>query len=365
MKHKYLIFALLLLLLGLAVFLKSQPPAPVKPDIAKPGTLALAPADLARVTQGEFSVVEPLSGELSAILQTTLTAQVEGELAEVRGRSGMRVKAGEILARFNTRDLAQKVAVQEAQLAKSREQLAFQKQQLKRNQDLLAQNFISQNAYDSAASQLSVQEADLRGNEAQLALARQSQDYALIRAPFAGIVAERLVEPGQRVGFNSKLFSLVNLDTLELKLLVPVNRIGHVRAGQTVHFTVEGMTERFTGKVERIAPQADASRAFPVYVRVENRQHLLRAGMYARAELALAQKTSTLTLPATAVREESGQKVVYAIENQVLQRKVVITGSSAAGQTEIISGLNPDALVVAMPSSGLAAGRAVQLPARP
>jgi RND family efflux transporter MFP subunit len=330
---------------------------------AQPAPLLLAQNDIARVQNGPFSMRQQLVGELSATEQSTLTAQVEGEVLDIRVRAGMNVKRGELLASFATRELNQKVATQEAQLAKSREQLAFQKQQLARNRDLLAQKFISQNAYDNAASQLAVQEADVKASEAQLALARQSLDYAQVRAPIAGIVAERSIEPGQRVGFNTKLFTLVNLNELELKLQVPAAVIGHVKTGQNVSFTVDGIAGPLRATVARIAPVADAARNFAVFARIDNRKGALRGGMFARAELALGETTSAISIPAAAIREESGNTTVFVIENGRLARRMVETGLAANGMVQISKGLTAGETVIAAPLKNLTEGRAVTLPA--
>ena len=348
--------ALLLTTLALRPAISSPKPASAAP-------MALAANDLARVASGAFSVNRPLVGELAAMAQSTLTAQVDGEIAAIRVRPGMRVKHGELLASFATRELTQKLAAQEAQLAKSREQLAFQKQQLERNRDLLAQKFISQNAFDSAASQLAVQQAEVRANEAQLALVRQNLDHAQVRAPISGLVAERLVEPGQRVAVNSRLFTLVNLDRLELKLQVPAALIGLVVAGQTVRFRVDGLSADFVATIARIAPVADSARNFAVYAEVDNRQGRLRGGMFARAELALSKSGDSLSVPSSALRQEGAETVVWVVAGKQLARRTVRAGVSDKGMSQILQGLSAGEIVIVTPLQNPRAGQIVTLPA--
>lgn len=362
-RTKYLLPAVVLAGIALAALLNRPGVAPATAIASASAPLALSANDIAQVASGTFSARQQLVGELSATEQSTLTAQVEGEIADIRVRAGMHVKRGELLASFATHDLNLKVAAQDAQLAKSREQLAFQKQQLARNRDLLTQKFISQNAYDNAASQLAVQEADVKASEAQLALARQSLDYAQVRAPIAGIVAERSIEPGQRVGFNTKLFTLVNLDELELKLQVPAAVIGHVKTGQNVSFMVDGIAEPFRATVARIAPVADSARNFAVFARVDNRKGQLRGGMFARAELLLGETTSAISIPVAAIREEAGKTSVFVIENGRLARRAIETGMASSGMIQITQGLAVGETVIAAPLKNLTEGRAVTLPA--
>ncbi|MBE9610501.1 efflux RND transporter periplasmic adaptor subunit [Chitinilyticum piscinae] len=326
--------------------------------------LELAAADLARVTRGPFARSLTLAGELQAVRQTVLNAQIEGEIEQVLVRAGEPVKAGQPLARFATRDLAQKVAVQEALLAKSREQLQQQQKVEARNRQLLEQRFISQNAFDATQSQSAVLQTELKASIAELQLARQALGYATVSAPFAGIVAERAIDPGQHVGMNARLFSLVDLDELELALQVPVRALAAIQPGQTVRFTVEGFAQSFTGKVARIAPQADASRSVPVYVRVDNRNGPLKGGMYAQAQLDLAATADALSVPQAAVRDEQGATVVYAVENgKVMRRKVeVIDSNPSTGMVAIASGPAAGALVLRIAPPGLGDGQTVHLP---
>ncbi|WP_051304725.1 efflux RND transporter periplasmic adaptor subunit [Chitinilyticum litopenaei] len=333
--------------------------------------LELAAADVGRITRGPFARQLELAGELRPVRQTTLTAQVEGELQTVAVRAGEAVSAGQLLARFSPRDLAQRVAVQEAQLAKSREQLQQQQKVEARNRQLLAQRFISQNAYDATQSETAVLAAALQASQAELALARQALGNATISAPFAGVIAERAVEPGQHVGSNTLLFTLVDLSELELTLQVPVRALAGITPGQTVHFRVEGYAQEFSGSVARIAPQADASRSVPVYVRVDNRNGPLRGGMYAQARLDLAALPDTLSVPQAAVREEQGASFIHLVENGVLRKRTVRISerNPASGMLAIApadsGALAANSLVLLIAAPGRGDGQAVRLAASP
>ncbi|GHD58934.1 efflux RND transporter periplasmic adaptor subunit [Jeongeupia chitinilytica] len=347
-----------------AVAHKAPPPA--TPD-AKPATIELAPEDVVRVERGDVTHTLAITGTLQAEQQTTITAQVEGQVASVDVRPGQRVRRGQVLARLNAEDLARQLAVAQAQLAKSRDLLAYSRKLSERNQDLLKQNFISKNAFDTTQNQLQSAVADTHAAEAQLGLAQQALAKAVISAPFDGVVAERFVDPGQHVGINGKLLTVVDLGSLELVANVPARRIGEIAPEQVVHFGIDGFPNQYTGHIARINPSVnDASKAVPVYIRIDRQDDALRSGLFAQGAIEVATHASVLNLPLPAVHDENGQQYVLAIEAGKLVRHTVSIGArdERRSRVEIASGLKPDAIVLAG-NVQLAAGTLVKLPAAP
>jgi len=321
--------------------------APATPSA--PAAAELTSEDVAVVQRGDIDDAIAITGSLHALQQTTLTAQIDGVIAKVDVRPGDSVRAGQTLAEYDTRDLDKQMLVAQAQLSKSRDMLAYNRKQAARNADLLKQNFISRNAFDASDSQLQTAAADVNVSEAQLALAKQALAKGKVVAPFAGTIAERLVEPGQRVGVNNKLLTLVDLSELEWVAAVPSGKIGQVHVGQTAELTVDGFEQTFTGQVTRINPSVDASnKSVAVYIRVPNQQHLLRDGLFAQGRLQVDVRKHTLIVPTDAVRSENGKQYVLAIENGHLQRHDVILGANDAvgGRVEIRTGIGAGATVL-------------------
>jgi len=136
--------------------------------------------------------------------------------------------------------------------------------------------------------------------------------------------------------------SIVDLSRLQLEASVPPAAIGQVRIGQAMNFRVEGFGEReFAGRIERINPAATAgSRSISVYAVIDNREGLLRGGMFAQGALTLSRVDNALAVPASAVREEIGQTFVYAIQDGVVKRKNVKVGApDPAGRVQVHEGL--------------------------
>ncbi len=298
--------------------------------------------DLTIVEPRNLERVLPLTGSLAPLTEATVKAKVAGELVAVTVREGESVKQGQVLARIDLTEVQARVAAREAEVAATRAQLIWAEKNRNQQKALLEKSFISQSAFDNIQSNYDVAVAKLRAAEAELVVARKSQGDAVLVAPFSGIVSLRHAQPGERVALDAKVVSIVDLSRLQLEASVPPAAIGKVRVGQEMNFRVEGFGEReFAGRIERINPAATAgSRSISVYAVIDNREGLLRGGMFAQGALTLSRIDGALAVPASAVREEIGQTFVYAIEDGMVKKKNVKVGApDAAGRVQVLEGL--------------------------
>ena len=323
-------------------------------------TLEFAPNDLAFVESRALTRWLPLSGTLQPVDQTTVKAKVSGEIRQVTVREGEAVKAGQVIVRFDTADLEAKLTDRIGALESSRAQLALAEKTRAQNQLLLKQKFISQTAYDSAESNLSVTQGTLKSNEAQAQLARNALRDAVVTAPLSGTVAKRHVQPGEKVSFDAPLVTIVDLARLELQAMVPANDIPELRAGMEVDLAIDGFGDRrFTGTIDRINPTTEAgTRAILVFIHIPNPDATLRGGMFGTGKVILAAGAPVPTLPTIAIRTEAGQTFVWTIENGKLGRRIVTVGrrDDTAGRVEIKTSLPPNIPVLAAPFDNLKAG---------
>jgi len=307
-------------------------------------------APVAEFLQDDLYIVEPrsldrvlpLTGSLAPLTEATVKAKVAGELIAVTVREGESVKQGQMLAKIDLTEVAARVAAREADMAAAKAQLVWAEKNRAQQKALLDKAFISQSAFDNIQSNHDVAAAKLRASEAELVMARKSLGDAVLVAPFSGIVSLRHVQPGERVALDAKVVSIVDLSRLQLEASVPPAAIGQVRVGQAMSFHVEGFGERdFDGRIERINPAATAgSRSISVYAVIDNREGLLRGGMFAQGALTLSSIAGALAVPASAVREEIGQTFVYAIEDGLVKKKNVKVGApDAAGRVQVLEGL--------------------------
>lgn len=317
---------------------------------AAPLVMEIAPTDLGVSETREVRRELPLTGQLRPIRQAFLRAKVAGEVLEMQVKEGETVKNGQILARINPAEYQARLDERLATLAGSKATWENNERTRKNNEELLRKNFISQQAYDNTLANSSVAFEQVKAAEANVALAKKTLDDTILRAPWAGMIAERAAQVGDRAAVDMKLLSLVDLARMELEAAVPASEIPSVAAGQEVAFRVEGFGERsFTGRVARIAPQSTAgSRSILVYIDMPNVDGTLKGGMFAKGNLTLTRRDSVVAAPIAALREERGDTVVYAIKDGRLARLPVKTGARNDDEAwaEITQGLEAGVQVI-------------------
>jgi RND family efflux transporter MFP subunit len=316
-----------------------------------PVVLEFSPGDLTRVEPLPLSRWLPVSGTVQPVRQATVKAKVSGDVRQITVREGETVRAGQQLARIDTADLEAKLLERLGALESAKAQLAMAAKTQATNQALLKQSFISQNAYDNSESSHGVFQGSVKSAEAQVQLARNALRDAVATSPLAGQVAKRHVQPGEKVGFDSPLVTVVDLTEMELQAAVPAVDVPELTIGKAVELTIDGFGERrFSGRVERINPSAEpGTRAILVYVGIPNADGALRGGMFATGRVALAASEPVATLPATAVRTDGGQTFVWTVEGGKLVKRGVVTGrrDDAAGRIEVKTALAPGVPVLA------------------
>ena len=329
-----------------------------KPDAIV--VLEFAPADLTTVENRELSRTLPFSGSLSPVIQSTVKSKVSGEVRQVLAREGERVNQGQILAQIDTADLQARLDAQVAALEEAKAKWSIANKNSESNLKLLKQNFISQNAFDTTHSTLEASAASVRSAEAQVRLARNAMQDAVVRAPINGILAKKMVNSGEKVGPDSPMFTVVDLAKMEIEAPAPAFEIPSVNVGQIATFKVDGFGERvFEGRVERINPITEqGSRSITLYLSVANRDGALKGGMFAKGLIVLAKGQPSTVVPVAAIREDAGQSFVFTLEGGKVAKRIVTLGmrEEQAGLVEVKSGLEKGVQVVSARMVGLKAG---------
>ena len=328
----------------------------------------LSANDVATLSPQNLGLVIPISGSVRPVLQAMVKSKVSGEIAQVHVREGERVSAGQALVSIDTADLRARHDTQLAMVAESKAKLDLAKKTEANNRALLSKNFISQTAFDSVASGLEIAESNYKSVTAQAAITQRALADAQVRAPFAGIVAKRAVNVGEKVTADASVMHIVDLSRMELEAPVPVSDIPSVKVGQEIAFKVDGFNEReFRGKIERINPSTEAgSRTISIFVALPNSDGALKGGMFANGTLAAASRAAVDAVPLAAVISEGGQSFVFALKDGKIERKPITPGNRSVemGLIEVRAGLEPGAQVITVKADGLKHGSKVAVRAR-
>ena len=335
--------------------------------------IELSPNDLLAVAPTSIARTIPLTGTLKPVRQGLVRAKVAGELIELNVREAMPVKQGDLIARIDPSDFQARVREREAVERSARAQLEQAQRTLENNRQLLAKSFISQNAFDNAQSGQLVAIANLDAATAQLAQARKALADTAVRAPMSGTVAERFVQPGEKVSPDTRIVSIVDLSLMEIEAPVPSSDIGAVRIGQRVTLRVEGIDTDLQGTILRIAPAtAQGTRSVPIYIGLENREARLPAGLFAQGSLAVERRDAAIVVPEAAVRDAAGRSFVYLIDGDRLAERTVTLGmrnpsarapNGSIGAVEVTAGLKAGERIVAVNLGALRAGSPVRVSA--
>ena len=369
-RRSFWIIAIVLLLaaVGARGFVKSRQAAAntqVSAKVEAP-PLQFLPLDLLTATPRDLRQTLSVTGSLRAINQAAVKARVAGEVREVLVREGEAVTAGQVLVRMDESDYRARQAQSEAALVAARGQLDIAIKARDNNRVLMERGFISRNAFDTTASQYDIALANVDAAAGALAVTKKALADTVIRAPIAGLVASRSVQPGEKVAVDSKLLDVVDLSRMEMEVAVPTSDILGIAPGQEVAVRVEGLAQPMPARVARINPATQAgSRSIMAYLQLDNPQSLLRSGMFGEARLTLSKKSGVLALPQSALQGNGDSFFVYAIEGDKLERQTVqtgITGSDGdAVLVEITGGLAPGAQVVRRNLGNLPTGATVKV----
>lgn len=332
-----------------------------KPGAPNARTVQLVPAEV-RPMERVLHVVGTLRAQDEAII----AAQVAGQIEATRVDLGDRVTAGQELVLIDTTSYEALARQAAANLARARAAAANAAQNLSRIQELRRDNIASTSELDQAVAEAEQARAEVRAAEAAEAVARLNLERSRVRAPFDGIVAERILSPGAYAAVGAPLVRLVKPDPLRLRLEVPERDAPLVGVGQLVRVTVEGDTNLYTGRLTRIAPALQEANRMLVVEADVPAVGTLRPGLFVRARIVVDENEPGLSIPRSALITFAGLEKVVTVKDGKAVERTVTTGRRGTDWVEIVSGLQPGELVVLEPT-GLRAGQpvTVQTPARP
>lgn len=332
-------------------------------------------ARIVQSRQEQVPLVVRATGAVRARETAVVSAQIPGRIQQVMVREGDRVRAGQTLVVLD--DAAQRASLDETLAALS----AAQQQQaaaetdaklaastLKRYQQLEAEKSVSPHEMDevtqraaAAAARLEATRAQANAVRAQQAGARTLLGYTRLVAPFAGVVAARMADPGTLASPGVALLQVDQAGPLQLQAAVDESAIAPVRQGMKVQVAMGGASSaNMTGTVAEIDPAADVnSHSFTVRVDLPSSPQL-RAGMYGTAEFAHGLRQA-IVIPRTAVVSRGSLVCAYVLDAKgFAQLRALTLGAVQGNLVEVLSGVSPGEQLVDEPSDRDIAGKRIE-----
>ncbi|MBM3397996.1 MAG: efflux RND transporter periplasmic adaptor subunit [Betaproteobacteria bacterium] len=312
----------------------AAPSAPAGPGSAPGGGPARVPAvEVAKVETMTLVDETQAVGSLRSRQGVMLRPEVGGRVKQIHFNDGQRVRKGQLMVQFDDQ-------LQQAQVAQARAELSITEANHKRNQELVAQSFISQRSLDESAAALEV-------SRAKLALAQATLQRLQVLAPFDGITGLKQINVGDYLKDGADMVNLEDIDAVLLDFRLPERFQSKIRAGQTAQLTVDALPGRpFTAIVQAVDPLIEANgRSVGVRGCIDNRQQQLRPGMFARVNAVFGSRENAMVIPEEAIIPQGGRTFVVKVvpgdkpDVRVSERVAVKVGLRLPGKVEILEGL--------------------------
>lgn len=288
-----------------------------------------------------------LTGELQGEQEAFVAADATGKVMAAPVERGQTVTQGQVLVRLDERSAALLAKEAEANLTLAQSQYELAKSEQARGLALLAKKAITRAEFDRIQTTFNVNESMLAAALARRDNTRKTLDDTAIKAPFGGIVADRLVQVGEYVRPETRIARLVSVDRLRLTLNVPETAVGQVRQGQSVNFTVGAFPDKaFTGSVRFVGAEIrESGRDLLMEAVVANKGGGLRPGMFASASLDLGDSPA-LVVPLAALREDGSNRRVFVVDKGRAVERLVELGERRDGWVQIQKGIQAGESVI-------------------
>jgi RND family efflux transporter MFP subunit len=353
----------LVALLGLSSFVFT--PACSKSASAEPSLAtaeAVAPSKVATqpVTARRLPVWLSLTGQLKGSRDADLAANASGKVVKTLVERGAIVKAGQPLVVLDTRAAALNLAEARASAESAAAAAENEQTTCARFRALADKGAISQAEYDGHAVRCRTSDLALSAARARAAMAGQYVGDGVIRAPFAGSIAERYVDVGEFVRADSRVVTLVDLSSMRLEFTLPESQIAAARSGAKVRFSVAGYpNKQFAGTVKYVSAQVRSTTRDVIAEAVVDTPDVdLRPGMFAAVEL----ESGTQEVPvisAQSLLERDGRFVAFVDVNGRLEERIVHVSETLGEEKAITRGIAAGDKLVIAPTHELKNGQRV------
>ena len=321
----------------------------------------IGPDNIAIATTDTLRSGPAISGTLVADREARIRAEVSGAVLQTYVDVGQRVAQGAPLARVDDgilQDASLSARSNVTQATVGADQAA---RELQRAKTLVAAGAIAERDVEGAERANLAAQAQLADAKARLTTVEKNLRNATIRAPFAGVVAEKSVSPGDIVAPGAALFTVIDPRSLKVEASVPTSALADVRVGAPVLFTVNGSDRQLEGRVTRVSPMVNPqTKQVSLFASVPNAQNALVAGLYVEGRVAVEKRVGIL-VPERAVDQTGIAPIVMRLKGGKVERVEVQLGvrDEGAETVEIRSGLAGGDTVLLGAARGISVGSLV------
>ena len=307
---------------------------------------------------GSAAAATAFDGVVEALRQTVIAAQVPGTVVQLHAKVGDRVAAGQVLLRIDARAADQNAAASDAQVQAASAALELANKDFERQKQLFQKNYISQAALERAESEFKATQAQVTAQRAQSGAARTQSGFYVVRAPFAGVVAEVPVALGDMAMPGRALLTLYDPAALRVSAAVPQSVAAGLVAGALPRIELPGLpaADRWLLPLRlQVLPTVDPG-THTVQLRADlpAGQAGVAPGMFARLWLPVpgSSATAALTVPAASIVRRAEMTGLYVLDpaGRPVLRQVRL-GRVEGDKVEILAGLMPGERVVADPQA--------------
>ncbi len=284
-----------------------------------------------------------------------------GLVKRVLAEEGDRVEVDQVLVHLVDREL--KLSEADAKIAYLKSESNF-----KRRKEIFSRNLLSKQDYER--DKFDLEQAKIQWQRAQLNL-----DHALVRSPITGVVAERIVKLGDRIGPTTKLYVLVNMRNLISRAHIPGGELRNISVGQLARITTNLLPDvNFPGRIIRISPVVDPnSGTFRVTLAIDDDAGRLRPGMFVTTQIVTATHEQAFLVPKRSIVYDDGHPHVFVVQDSTARKVQLDVGFEDTENLEVLSGVSHGDSIVVVGQNGLKdlarvrviEGKGLRIPAKP
>jgi membrane fusion protein, multidrug efflux system len=301
---------------------------------------------VAPIKNQTIEITQSSVGSLEGLINPTLAAEMAARVIKVYVNTGDTVQKGQVIATLDATDYVMQRNEAQAEVARIQALLENQTKIVARNQALVNQNFISQNAVDNEVAQENVLKQQLTAAKARIASINHDSSKSKIVAPVSGIIESKPVDTGDYLRLGDPIVQIVSKQTLRAHLPFPEQLGAQLKAGLTVRLKTPTSDQMIETVIRELKPLiAEGSRTIDVIADVNNAQGW-QPGATVTGTVVLGERPAAIMIPEQSLVLRPAGEVVYVVRDNVAYQAVVKTGLRQDGLIEILSGLAINDIVV-------------------